>query len=125
MLTQADYTPVPDKPTAVTMADMAATPETGKIRVQWTTGQEIGTSGFKVYRSNSPQESDRSQISDIIFVKAGGAGGADYEFVDTTAQVGVTYYYWIEAVAKDGGSTFFGPEQAAWFHYFYLPFLSK
>ncbi len=124
MLAEGDYTPVPDKPTAVDLADFAALPEVDRVRVLWTTGQEIGASGFKVYRSLQEDGSDRSQISDFIFSQAGGAGGADYEFLDTTAQVGVRYYYWVEAVSTDGSSTFFVSAPVA-LHNMFLPVVKK
>jgi hypothetical protein len=122
----AYYTALPKGPTAVTMAQMKAIASTGQVRIEWTTAQELDSSGFNVYRSLKSDGSDKGSISPFIDSQApGGTSGASYQFADDTAQAGVTYYYWVEALGSDGGSTFFGPEQAAWFYNFYLPLLSK
>lgn len=124
MLNQADYTPYPIHPTSVTMVNMKAIPEKGRVSLEWTTAQETGVLGFSVYRSTSPNGSGRVPISDFIPGQAGSAVGADYEFLDTTAEVGVTYYYWIEALGSGGGE-FFGPLEAILLNQIYLPILLR
>ena len=44
----------PDQPTAVEMADMAAVSGPGAVSVSWQTAAEAQTSGFRIYRSTSP-----------------------------------------------------------------------
>jgi hypothetical protein len=125
MKQQADYTALPKTPTAAAMASMEAVPAAGQVLVRWTTALELDTSGFKVYRSTS-LEGERTLLdSDLIPSQAAGqVGGASYEFIDATAQAGVEYYYWIEAL-ESGGSTFFGPMQATWYYQSFLPMLIR
>jgi hypothetical protein len=124
MLNEADYTPVPTKPDAVTMAEVKATPEIGQVRLEWTTAQEIGVLGFSVYRSTTSNGKGHVRISEFILSQAGSAVGADYEFLDTSAEVGVAYYYWIEVLGS-GGSEFFGPLEAILLNQIYLPILLR
>jgi hypothetical protein len=48
-------------------------------------------------------------------VGPGGLTGATYEFLDETAAVGITYYYWLEDVPLESGVTpgIYGPISAA------------
>ncbi len=122
MYSQADYTALPKTPTAATMADMTAADSGGAVRVAWTTGIETDIVGFNVYRGTSPDgEQTLLTASPIGCQYPGLPQGADYEFVDTTAQTGVKYYYWIETVGPNL-SKFFGPLDASWFFRIFLPF---
>ena len=60
--------------------------------------------------------SDRLQLlRESLAVGPGGLTGATYEFLDETAAVGITYYYWLEDVPLESGVTpgIYGPISAA------------
>ncbi len=105
MLSEGDYTGLGANPSAVTMTDMSTFSAPGALWVRWTTAQEQDTSGFNVYRAASP-DGVRSLLtpSPIPSQAPGGLTGASYEFADSTAQPGITYYYWIETVESTGSA---------------------
>jgi len=94
----------------------AAAVENG-ILVSWETATEVNNLGFNVYRAEAV-DGERALLNpELIMSKVGPGGltGATYEFLDETAAVGITYYYWLEDVPLESGVTpgIYGPISAA------------
>jgi hypothetical protein len=80
------------------------------VLATWETASEIGTLGFNVYRSLSPDTvGDRLNAELIPSQSPGGGQGASYEYTDLTVTEGNTYYYTLEALGLDGSTQQFGP----------------
>ena len=103
-------------PSVVTLAGFNAQSQAGGVKVTWKTSSEVNTFGFHVWRStvrpsggstNLPASSVRLNL--IPVYSEGRSSGAAYEYVDTTAQAGVTYYYWLEEVESNNTRHFYGP----------------
>jgi hypothetical protein len=76
--------------------------ETSQITLKWRTESEVNNLGFDVYRSES---SDGPFIKvNPAYIKGAGTDATphDYKFVDESAVVGKTYYYYIEAISFSG-----------------------
>jgi uncharacterized repeat protein (TIGR01451 family) len=91
------------KTTAVELIDFSA----AGGRVQWTTGAELNTFGFTLYRSNTSNRSDATLVSAEMISARG--SNSRYEFVDATAQAGVAYHYWLVEVETTGNTREYGP----------------
>ena len=50
--------------------------------------------------------------------------GNPYQYLDTTAEAGKTYYYWVQWVGISG-SELYGPEKELLLRYFFLPSITK
>jgi hypothetical protein len=84
----------------------AASAPSGNL-VTWMTGlDQTGLSGFRVHRALLPTATafDLVTINPIVI-----GTSAEYSYVDTTAPAGVQYYYWVEAIARNNLTYFFGP----------------
>jgi hypothetical protein len=80
------------------------------VLARWETASEVGTLGFNIYRSLSPDTvGDRINGELIPSDSPGGGQGATYEYADAGVTPDNTYYYTLEAVAMDGGTQQFGP----------------
>jgi hypothetical protein len=102
-------------PTAIELASFSASaaPEGSAILLTWETASEVDNLGFNVYRAQSPQgERARLNAALIPSLNPGSPTGAVYTWLDESAQPGVTYLYWLEAVDVHGGTTFHGPVTA-------------
>ncbi len=97
--------------TAVTLADLRATPHDGEVLVAWTTASELDTLGFDVYRSERPDR-DFARVSPALVVASGDPTGASYYLLDQTVTNGRTYYYLLEEVDLAGRGTLRGPASA-------------
>jgi uncharacterized repeat protein (TIGR01451 family) len=97
------------RPTAITLLGFAAERAGDGVRISWTTGLEIGTQGFQLYRATSDNRAEATLITPTPITARGSANrGATYSFLDTSALPGVSYRYWLVELASDGGSEF-GP----------------
>jgi hypothetical protein len=80
------------------------------VRVTWKTETEMNTAGFNLYRSSSPDGPFTEKVNErLIPPSADPLTGKEYSFVDTTAQAGVTYYYQLQEVERNGNVNTFGP----------------
>lgn len=119
------YTPnQPEGPTAVYLAGFNATRQPGQVLVTWQTTLEINVIGFNIYRSTSPYGQRELLTPDMVLSQGMGGLGGSYQFIDLTAQEGVTYYYWLEVVDLEGNSIE-GPLEVLALKYFYLPLLRR
>lgn len=89
------------------LAACGATPNV----VTWDTASEVNTAGFNVYRgvsANGPW----TQINETLIPPAADpVQGGHYEFQDTGAAPGETYYYLLEEIELTGASTRYPPTQ--------------
>lgn len=97
-------------PTAVDLAAFGAEPQGGNVLVWWETANELRNLGFNVYRANSAG-GERTRLNDQLIPSQslGSMVGSTYEFVDRSAQQGMTYHYWLEDVDSGGVGTMNGP----------------
>jgi hypothetical protein len=80
------------------------------VRVTWKTETEMNTAGFNLYRSTSPDGPfDEKVNEELIAPSADPLTGKEYMHIDTSAQAGVTYYYQLQEVERDGTVNTFGP----------------
>ena len=101
-------------PTAIVLAHFSASHEDAGVMLRWVTSVELNTWGFQVYRSTNAQRQDAVLVTPTLIVAQGrGQGGAQYEWLDTSAEAGVTYSYWLLETELDGQIHEYGPAQTA------------
>jgi hypothetical protein len=89
----------------------AAAQADNTIRVEWETGSEINTVGFRLYRNETG--AGGAWDGAIHTATAGNSPtGQTYAYIDAAVQAGVTYYYQLEDISVEGASTFHGPVSA-------------
>lgn len=104
-------------PSAVEMNFFNAEGGTEKIVLRWQTALETDNIGFNIYRSTNAIFEDAEKLNPTLIeslVPAGSTYGADYQFVDDTANPYTRYYYWLEDVDINGTTTLHGPRNAEW-----------
>ncbi len=80
------------------------------VRVEWSTESEMNTAGFNLYRGESPDGPFTVRVNEqLIPASPDPLAGGRYRFVDRTARPGVTYYYQLEEVERDGAVNRYGP----------------
>lgn len=83
---------------------------TTPVRVSWKTESEMNTAGFNLYRGTSPEGPfDMKVNSELIPPSPDPLTGKEYTYIDQTAQAGVTYYYELQEVERNGAVNRFGP----------------
>lgn len=105
------------QPTAVDMNYFEAEGGFESIILRWQTAFETDNIGFNVYRAESLDCGQAVQLNNELIkslVPPGSTFGADYEFIDTSAQPYRTYFYWIEDIDVNGEVTVHGPVRAEW-----------
>jgi hypothetical protein len=104
-------------PSAVEMNFFNTEGGTEKIVLRWQTALETDNIGFNIYRSTNAIFEDAEKLNPTLIeslVPAGSTYGADYQFVDDTANPYTRYYYWLEDVDINGTTTLHGPRNAEW-----------
>jgi hypothetical protein len=86
----------------VALTQFEATPEPGAIGLRWRTTDDFDNAGFYVHRSHLSGPYER--ITPSLLPSPG-----PYEFRDTHVAEGKAYSYKLEAVSRDGRSTYLGP----------------
>jgi hypothetical protein len=99
-------------PTAITLASFTATPKSGKIILEWTTGDETDNLGFNIYRADSENGGFIKINSTLIPSKVGSGLGTSYEFIDNNVRNRTAYFYKLEDVDVNGVKTMHGPVKA-------------
>jgi len=86
----------------VELSIFSAVVEDSHIILKWRTESEINNLGFDVYRSES-RDGKYVKVNPV-YIKGAGTDATphDYKFVDESAVVGKTYYYYIEDISFSG-----------------------
>ncbi len=101
-------------PTAVTLVEFTATQAPDAVLVNWTTGVELGTRGFHLYRAAGNDRATAVQVTEALIPATGSpAGGARYSFRDAGAPPGVIFTYWLVEVEADGRTVEYPPARVA------------
>lgn len=95
--------------TAVTLTDLRAERQAKGTLVRWTTGVELHSLGFHVYRSATGSRADAVRVTPRLILARGGASGASYSFLDADAAPGASYSYWLVEIDSGGATSEFGP----------------
>ncbi len=100
-------------PLAVDLASFEALATPDAIALTWETVSEVNALGFYLRRSTDDAQVGERLHPDLIPAQAPGSGqGASYQWLDESAEPGVTYFYWLEAVELSGESALHGPVSA-------------
>ncbi|MBN2208255.1 MAG: hypothetical protein JW759_03035 [Candidatus Coatesbacteria bacterium] len=84
----------------------------GSILLHWVTGTEIGTAGFDLYRSLSPDFSSFEKVTPRMVAATGTPeAGAEYKVLDKSVKPGTLYYYFLVEIDDKGKMSPFGPIQ--------------
>ena len=77
----------------------------------WTTQSETNNLGWNIYRSETNEISDASQINSNIILGAGTTTEpTEYIYEDEyEIEYGKTYWYWLESISSGGDINLFGP----------------
>jgi len=82
------------------------------VIVEWTTESEVNHAGFNLYRSENPEGPYIKLNDTLIPASPDPIAGGSYVYTDTTVAAGSTYYYKLEDVELEGGTTMHGPIEA-------------
>lgn len=97
-------------PLAVTVAAFSATALDDAVLVQWETASEIDNLGFNLYRGLADSGPWTQLNTALIPSQAPGSGqGFSYDYLDSDATAGVTYYYLLGSVDLAGAMAQHGP----------------
>lgn len=95
---------------AILLEDMSATGTENGVRVAWETASELDNIGFHLYRTTDPAFMGEQLTTELIPSASPGSGqGATYEWVDSSAEPGVAYYYTLEDIDVNGVGTAHAP----------------
>jgi hypothetical protein len=85
-----------DESLPVTLSTFTAATSGDNVILKWRTETEVDNLGFAIYRS----ETKDGNYTKIAFVKGAGSTAmpTDYKFVDKKAEVGKTYFYYLEDI---------------------------
>ncbi|MEA2104984.1 MAG: lectin like domain-containing protein, partial [Candidatus Cloacimonadota bacterium] len=93
----------------IELIEFNASSGTAGITLSWTTAYEEDVSGFNLYRSETDDFASAEQVNSALIPGAGTSNEpTEYSFNDTDANIGVTYYYWLEVVTFDGNTSVYG-----------------
>jgi len=96
-------------PTAVDIADFAATRDGADVTVSWSTANEVEILGFNLFRGESADGEFVSVNDEPIWANSpGSATGGTYEFHDLTAVADQAYWYRLQVLFRDGGQVVVG-----------------
>jgi uncharacterized repeat protein (TIGR01451 family) len=100
----------PGELTAVALTSFTAAREGGAVVVRWATAAELNTWGFYLLRSADADRDHATRVTpELIPGQGRGQGGASYQWTDTSAAPGATYYYWLQEVEVNGTIAEYGP----------------
>ncbi len=91
-------------PTAVTLANSQAAWVGAEVAVTWQTVSESDVAGFNLLRTDANGVVVTLNPLSIPAKNAGQAEGADYRWVDVTAQAEMVYTYTLEIIRLDGST---------------------
>lgn len=94
--------------TLVTLTSFEANEDAGRVVVEWTTGTEIGTLGFYVFRWQARQHR-YVQVNDALLPALRAPSGGLYRVVDETAPTRGRLTYLLYEAEEGGGERRYGP----------------
>lgn len=94
--------------TYIRLVSFDARAEFNSVVISWTTGSEIDTAGFHIFRRNETTGRTVRVTKALIEAKGGPSIGASYRFVDTAVPSGLYLYYLVE-VETTGNVNLYGP----------------
>jgi fimbrial isopeptide formation D2 family protein/uncharacterized repeat protein (TIGR01451 family) len=101
-------TPLP--PTSISLLSFTATRAGANVVMNWTTGAEIDTWGFHLYRSEDDVRANAVRVtSEAILSQGRGQAGAAYSWTDTNVDGSTQYTYWLQEIETDGSVSEYGP----------------
>jgi hypothetical protein len=98
-------------PTAVTLTEFGAAEVPGGVLVRWSTGTEIESLGFQLYRAVGERVQATRVTPALILARGSPGSGATYGWLDTSATPGVSYRYWLQEIVRNGSPQEYGPAQ--------------
>lgn len=97
-------------PTAIQLRSFTAIPLGRAVLVRWSTGAEINSVGFHLYRATSDRRAEATRITPAMIPARGGpTSGADYLWIDTDVSSGVSYNYWLVETERSRTTNEYGP----------------
>jgi len=105
---KADATVTWNLQVSVTLSSFEASPRKNAIELVWRTAAESNNLGFNVLRSMNKSGPFR-QINQLLIQPT---STASYSFVDKDVQAGMTYYYKLQDVERNGAISEHGPVSA-------------
>jgi hypothetical protein len=97
---------------AVTLVYFRATPQEGRVLLEWETATQIDTVGFYVNRSLN-QSFGYARVGNFIAAQGDPLTGATYSIIDEGLSNGTTYWYKLESIDTSQGSTTYDPPVSA------------
>lgn len=82
------------------------------VKVEWKTNSEVAILGFYIQRSLS-RDSGYARVSELIENQGVSPSGAEYEYLDADLLNGTTYWYKLEIIDSEVGSSFYGTQKSA------------
>ena len=89
--------------TPVVLLNLSAVSVENGVLISWETVTETNNFGFNIMRAEST-DGEQTQVNPEMImsqIAPGDMFGASYEYLDSTAAEGVTYYYWLVDVPLD------------------------
>ncbi len=101
-------------PTAVELKSFTARGVNKAVYLAWETASETDNLGFNLYRATAIDGKKTKLNAELIpsLVPPGSTVGASYSYLDTAAEKGVRYYYWLEMMDIYSKTDLHGPVQA-------------
>ena len=98
--------------TVVSLTSFTATPKPSQVDLAWTTGSEVNTAGFNLWRSATATGTFVKINPSLIPATGVSPAGASYTWADTSVVAGQTWYYKLEDIDASGIKTLHGPVSA-------------
>lgn len=121
-------TPPPEAPpTAIVLTEFRLIPVDGGLEIRWTTGAEVNTSVFMIYRSTSGR--NKATLLAVIPARGSAGSGASYSMIDRSVLAGVDYAYWLVEIETNGTQHEYGPLQSrgtiSQQHQYFIPLIGR
>lgn len=79
------------------------------VNINWTTESESNLIGYHILKSNTNNFNDAVRITSNPITAHNTTNTCNYQFSDTDVINNQTYYYWLNALNRDGSSEKYGP----------------
>lgn len=101
----------PGSPSLIDLLSLTATRRgDAVVDIAWTTGAEMDTHGFHIWRSSDGTFTNATRATkQLILARGTTTSGASYAWTDTTAGDSESVTYWLEEIETSGHSRLYGP----------------